>query len=173
MTALDRNPPTVNILPQVDFVLKIKRCPSVEFFVQKVNLPGIHAEGVPVPNPLATIKKNYDHIEFSPFQMSFKVDEKLQNYLEIHNWMRALGPTIDFSGYKNLSKKSAVTGLGIYSEMILMILDSNKNPKFEIVFDNAFPVDLSDLTFGSDLNQVMYNTATAVFDYTLYRINVI
>lgn len=173
MSALENNPPTVNILPQVDFSLKIKRCPSVEFFVQKANLPGIHAESVPIPTPLATIKKNYDHLTFNNLNITFKVDEKLQNYLEIHNWMRALGPTIDFTGYDRLNKNGPTSGHGLFSEMTLMILDSNKKPKYEVVFENAFPIDLSDLTFASDLNQVYYNTASVSFDYTLYRIKVI
>lgn len=171
MTALDRNPATVNLLTQVDFSLKIKRCPQVEFFAQKINLPGIVADGVEVATPLATIQKNYDHLRFNNLNVTFKVDEQLTNYLEIHNWMRALGPTKDFTGYQNLNRQPKVSGLGLYSDMVLMILDANKNPKFEVTFMNAFPIELQDLNFSSDLRDVEYQTVSASFVYTLYEIN--
>ena len=173
MTALDRNPKTLNFLPALDFRLIIKRCPNVQFFVQKGNLPGISGQAVSIPTPLATIAKNYDHIEFHPLQISFKVDEAFANYLEIHNWIRALGPTKNFKGYADLVKQSIASDLGLYSEMSMMLLDSNKNPKIQVTYQDAFPTDLSDLYFETDQNDIKYQTVTATFAYTLYDIELI
>lgn len=173
MTALERNPQTLNLLPALDFVLVVKRCPNVNFFAQKTNLPGISGEAVPINTPLATIIKNFDHITFHPLQVTFKLDETLSNYLEIHNWMRALGPTKNYKGYQQLQKNSEASGLGLYSELSLIFLDSNKNPKIEAIFMDAFPTDLSDIYFDTTQRGVAYHTATVTFAYTLYDIAVI
>jgi hypothetical protein len=173
MTALDHNPSTLNFLPALDFKLIIKRCPHVEFFCQKINLPGMTGESAPVNIPFATIKRNYDHLNFHPLTVSFKIDEDFINYMEIHNWMRALGSPKDTIGYKQLKQNAEYSGIGLYSELSVMFLDSKKNPKIEVTYLDAFPTDISDLYFETDAADVKYHLATVTFDYTLYTIQLL
>lgn len=164
MSALDKNPTTLNYLTNVGYQLSIKKCPGVSFFIQKTNLPGINSGSVPFPTPLATINQIPDHLSFEDFFVQFKVDENLSNWLEIHNWMRGISPTNDFSEYKNEKKRE------LRSDILLTILDSSKNPKFVVTFQDCFPISLSGLQFDSDVNDVTFISSTVIFKYTLYKI---
>lgn len=54
------------------------------------------------------------------------------------------------------------------SDATLVILNSNMNPNFEIVFEDLFPTSLSELNFDTTLADVEYITATATFRYISY-----
>lgn len=164
MSALDKNPSSVNLLSNLGYKLLIKKCPNVNYFIQKSNLPGISSASVEVPTPLATINQIPDHLRFEDFYIQFKVNEDLSNWLEIHDWMRGITPTSNFNEYIEEKKR------GLRSDIILTILNSSKNPIFAITYQDAFPVSLSQIPFDSDTNDVGFITATAVFKYTLYKI---
>ena len=92
------------------------------------------------------------------------------NYLEIHNWIKALGKPKDFEQYKILEETKSWTGDGIYSDISVMVLSSTKMANYEIVFVDAFPTRLGDVVFDSTDNDVTYVTCDADFKYTLYEI---
>jgi hypothetical protein len=164
MSALDQNPSSVNLLSNLGYKLLIKKCPNVDYFIQKSNLPGIGSGSVPIPTPLATINHIPDHLTFEDFFVQFKVNEDLSNWLEIHDWMRGISPTSNFNEYVEEKRR------GLRSDILLTVLNSSKNPLFIVTYQDAYPVSLSGLQFDSDANDVNFITATAVFKYTLYKI---
>ena len=89
MTAVDNTPANKNFLSPLNFRFQIKKAPNVNFFVQKVNIPEIAVRAPDVMNPFVKIPYPGDHLEYGIFNISFKVDEDLQNYLEIHMSLRA------------------------------------------------------------------------------------
>src|SRR6516225_6142511 len=103
--SLSRVPDNLNYLPSGTFKVFIRRCPSVVFFTQKVNLPGVKLPPVEYKTPFLYISETGDHLEFNPFQVTFIVDENLNNWLEIHSWMRNLGHADDFIEYAALEAK--------------------------------------------------------------------
>jgi len=159
-----------NFLSQINFKFVLKRAPYVDFFVQSVNLPGISLPPVDVNNPLIRIPYPGDHLNYEELELSFKVDEDFQNYFEIHNWIRNLGKR-DFNEYKSISSNPDYSGDGIRSDISLFALTSQKNPNYEIVFKDAFPISLSGLEFRSTDESVDYIEAKAVFNYITYDIN--
>lgn len=171
MTALDNIPENKNFLSPLGFRFQIKKSPTVNFFVQNVNLPGISLPQVETPNPFVSIPYAGDHISYDFLLINFKVDEDLQNYLEIHNWIKELGFPNDFNEYKRIASAPVASGMGIVSDMSLLVLSSSRNPKFDIVFKDAFPVSLSSLIFDVTRNDVNYLEASATFKYTSYDIN--
>ena len=58
----------------------------------------------------------------------------------------------------------------MYSDIILTILKSNKNPNYSIVFKDAFPTSLSGIVFNTTLEDVGYLEASTKFRYTTYNI---
>ncbi len=170
MSALDNIPDNKNFLSAFGFKFQIKKTPNLNFFVQSVNIPGISLVPLESPNPFVKIPYSGDHIDFSNISLTFKVDEDLENYLEIHNWIRQLGFPEDFSQYKQIAAQPLTSGLGIVSDISIMILSSSRNPKFEVVFKDAFPVSLSDLTFNTTNPDVDYIEATAAFSYTSFNV---
>jgi len=170
MTAVDNTPYNKNYLSPLNFAFQIKRSPHLNFFVQEVNIPSIKVNYPVQQNPFVRIPISGDHVDFGILRVSFKIDEDMQNWFEVHNWIRALGFPYEFEEYKNLSMKPAVTGEGLISDITIIVLNQVKLPIFEVTFRDAFPTTLSDLSFKTTDSDVNYITATAEFKYTLYDV---
>ena len=172
MTLVAGTPTNTNSLLQSNFVFRIRKAPHVNFFIQSAEVPQITIPSTQHPTPFVARKIPGDHITFDPFNISFLVDEDLQGYLEIHNWLMGIGFPNEFDEYADLASQPSVLGLGIYSDISLTVLTSAKNPNFEIIFKDAFPISLSTLNMEAtvDAGGVSYQTVHAAFDYTSYSI---
>ena len=171
MSAIDNTPKNRNFLSPLNFRFQIKKSPHVNFFIQKVNIPYIFLNEVETSNPFVTTPYPGEHIKYGPLTIEFKVDEDLQNYLEIHNWIKALGKPEEYEQYKKIADIPIYTGEGIYSDVSLLVLGSTKSPNYETVFKDAFPIRLSQITFNTTDPDIMYLTASAEFKYTTYDIS--
>lgn len=167
MSAIDSRPDNMNFLSPLNFKFQLKRAPALNFFCQKVNLPGLSLPNVNFPTSALNIPYPGDQLLYNDLTVSFKVDENLANYLEIHNWLRSLGR---LDSYQALALQPSYTGDGLYSEISLMLLTSYKNPNFEVVFENAFPTSLSGLDFITTAEDVDYLEAEVVFKYVKYEL---
>ena len=170
MSAVDNTPANKNFLSPLGFKFQIKKAPHVNFFIQQVNIPSILLQSPEKGNPFVNIPFPGEHLKFGELKIAFKVDEDLKNYLEIHNWIRALGKPESYEQYRTIQNQPVVSGDGIYSDISLAILSSSKMPNYEIVFVDSYPVTLSDLNFTTVDSDVNYVTASASFKYTYYTI---
>ena len=180
MTALENQADQKNFLSPVGFKLIMKRAPNIQWFIQEINVPGISTGPAPINVPTYNIPYSGEHLEFETLNMTFKIGEDLADYLEIANWLRtisvlpqwpntsSLNPTN--SPYKTMSEQPIHTGAGIKSDIVLMILNSARVPKFEVIFHDAFPISLSGIDFSSTTDSVDYATASASFKFTDYDI---
>jgi hypothetical protein len=171
MSALDNTPDNKNFLSPLNFKFQIKKCPHVNFFVQKVGIPQIALPPVMFPNPMVKAPMPGDHMTYGDFTVTFKVDEDLQNYLEIHNWIKALGKPVDFTERKAIRETKDYTGEGEKSDISLMVLSSTFAANYEVILTDAFPVSLSGIEFNTMDTDVVYLNSTATFKYTYYDIN--
>jgi hypothetical protein len=171
MSAIDNTPSNKNFLSPLNFKFQIKKAPHVNFFIQKVNIPDVKLISPEYPNPFVNAPIPGEHLTYGILDITFKVDEDLQNYLEIHNWIKALGKPQNYDQYKTIQNKKPGTGDGIYSDISLMVLSSTKMANYEIVFMDAFPVNISSVVFNTTDNDVNYIEAAASFRYTLFDIN--
>lgn len=170
MSALENTPQNRNFLNPLNFKFAIKRAPNVNFFIQRVNIPSISLPSLEIPTMFNPIPIPYTHMEYGEFGITFKVDEDFQNYLEMHNWIRALGFPEQFEEYSAISKNQEYTGTGLTSDISLIVLNSSKRPNYEFVFRNAFPTELSSIDFDTSDEDVDYVSASASFKYTLFDI---
>ena len=170
MTAIDNTPTNRNFLSPLNFRFQIKKSPHINFFLQKVNIPDIALKQVDTSNPFVTTPYPGEHINYGMLNIEFKVDESLKDYLEIHNWIVALGKPENFNQYKEIQDKPSYTGDGIYSDISVIVLTSSKMANYEITFADAFPISLSQLRFDTTDESVNYITASAQFKYTYYNI---
>lgn len=161
--------PNKNFLSPLNFKFSLKRAPHVNFFIQKVNLPGLSLPEIDVNNPLIRVPYPGDHLLYDELDISFKVDEDLRNYMELHTWLRALGKR-SFAEYRELMAKPSYSGESIRSDISLMVLTSNKNANYEIQFKDAFPIKVSGIDFSSVDQDVDYIEASATFRYVTYDI---
>lgn len=170
MTVLG-TPTNQNFLGKNGFRFHIQKLPNTNFFVQHANIPAVSITPVEVGSPLVNLPYSGEHMDYNELSITFKVDEDLGAYIDLYNWMRGLSFPEDSSEYRNLFLQPRASGNGIYSDASLIILDAKKRANYELTFIDAFPVSLSEISLGYDVDDAEYLTADASFRYTLYDIS--
>ena len=186
----DRTPSKFDYASPIQFRFKITKLPLVEFTIQTANIPSVTLDEVQQPTRLKPIALPGSTLSFGNLDLSFLVDENLNNYKELHDWLIGLGtPESDsqFSGllatgsdrFAGSTASSAATGSGtatplnegaIYSDATLTVLNSKNIPKTEIRFKNVYPTFLAGLSYDIKANDVSYIQASATFSYMGYEI---
>jgi len=170
VTAIDSTPLSQNFLSPLNYRFLLKRAPALNFYVQKINIPSVRTTPVGVQNRFAETFHHADEMEFDNLEVTFKVDEALENYMEVYNWMRGLAKPDNPMEYQRLNAGNRMEGLGLYSEIVVILLSSVKKPIYEFVFRNCMPIALSDMILDTTDDEVNYVTCTATFRYDLFDI---
>ena len=87
----DTQPANINHLNVVGFEVNIARLPNVEFFCQRVNVPGVILGETVEASPFMNTPLEGDTLSYEALSISFILDEDIQNYMEIYNWLTAIG----------------------------------------------------------------------------------
>jgi len=159
-------PETNNPLLINYFEFSLNRIPNIVYFCQAANLPGIESLEVEQPTIFShPIKLPVGAVRFDPLVITFKVDENLKNWLEIHNWIK------DNSNYLGNDIKNTYQDQA--SDAILMITNSSYKPKIKVNFRRIFPIKLSGIQFNTVTPDSMEAIATVTFSYTDYVVEYI
>lgn len=171
-----KQPNNRNFLSTTQFKFEIFNSPTVNFFCQSANVPGISLTVAEQSTRYNMIPVPGDEITYNDLNVKFIVDEDITNYLEIHRWMIYLGhPYSLHQSYivENNIEASLLYNKNagaIYSDAALTILNSNFIPKYKIIFKDIFPIYISDMVFDSSNLQSDYITADVTFKYMIYDI---
>ena len=87
---LNRQPDQLDYSSPTQFRFILDQIPKVQFFVQTANVPGINLGEAVIPTPYKDIPYVGDKEPCESLNVQFLVDEHLENYIEIHNWMVGL-----------------------------------------------------------------------------------
>jgi len=169
-----------NYLSPVGFKFTITKVPKADFFSNSASIPGINLGFAEQPTYLKNLPVPGDKLTYADFSLRFFVDENLTNYLEVHNWLRALGfpESLDeFTALKEQDRynptNDARNALGEYSDGSLFIYNSQFNEVARVDFKDVFPVSLSTINFDATDSDIQYVTAEATFKYSIYNIEVL
>ena len=186
---LSRQPTVLDYSSPTQFKFGINQLPKVEFFTTAANIPDISLGELIIPTPYKDIPIVGDRVTFGNLDISFIVDEYLENYISIHNWLLGIGfpkSREQFSEFRSTGSNTSNTGRGgntdigkvgktvadrpFYSDATLTILSNKNNPIVEVRYSDMFPVSLSGLDYNQQATDVEYQTATISFRYKLYEI---
>ena len=186
---LARQPDQLDYASPTQFRFGIHQLPKVEFFTVEANLPGVSISSATMATPFKDISIMGSKAEFEALTITFIVDEYLENYISLHNWLTGIGfpkSRSQFSTFRDVtsktpdSQKGVSTDIGdvkqstpdkaMYSDAFLMVLSNKNNPIVEINFHNIYPVSLNGLDFTQTATDVEYMTASAEFAYQIYEI---
>ena len=160
-----------NFLSPIGFKFTLAKEPKVSFFSNSSRLPEISLGTAVQTNYLKNIDIPGDRLTYGDLNLTFLVDENLENYMAIHNWLTGLGYPESTSQYEDLivtdNKREPENA---FSDGSLHILNSNFRDVAIVKFNDLFPVYLSSLEFKSSETDVNYFTAEATFKYTVYNI---
>lgn len=167
---LTSQPADTNFLSPFGFRFTLKRSPHLNFFATDVNIPSFEIGSINVPSPFKRIEIPGDKPAFGDFIITFKVDENLNNYLEIFNWIAKIGFPESFEEYASVKNRTPTSGQGVVSDGTLTILNSSMDPNVEIRLENMYPYSLSEVNFTTADTTVNYVTARAQFKFNLMRV---
>jgi len=157
-------PDTNNYLTTNRFVFNIKRIPILNYFCQRVNLPGIQfgTSFQSTQTGIAPIRRPGTQYQQDDLIVGFLVDENLKNWLEIFNWMKQAG-TYDKT-YEILKEEHKV------SDAFLTIMNSAMIPVATATFYDIFPTEISTINFDSSVSDADPIIAQVSFAYSWYEI---
>lgn len=181
-TSVSAGPPAVyNYLRPNAFRFVISDLPNVAYTCQSANLPALQLGFAIQQTPFIDIPRIGDKLTFGDFTIRFLISEDMSNYLELFEWLIALGYPDNYTQYggfvgERLSRfpffknaRGSNEALG-YSDGTLTILDSNNIPKTNIMLKHLFPVSVEALDYDITSNAVEYLVAIASFKYTSFSI---
>jgi len=172
MDAFDKQIANRNFLSPLGFKFSLARAPKVDFFSKSSNIPGLNLGAAVQPTYLKDIPIPGDKLVFDDFRLSFNVDENLENYNIIQNWMRGLGypeSVYEYTEWKQSDPNNPNQDPNT-SDGTLVIFNSNYQPSTLIKFQGLFPTSLSEIEFDASQTDVQYATASVTFKYVLYKI---
>ena len=191
-----REPTTVDYAQSNQFKVYIPIFPLVEWFVVGCNVPGITMGQGVVPTPLVDYPIVGEKLTYDNFSMTFLVDEKLENFMELHNWLINMAPpqntnqfmatTSDYviptgqnTKFYAADNTNSQTSTGstsdrqLYCDITLFILSSKNNPVATVVMRDAFPVSLSSLDYSQQETDTSYVQCNVTFAYPFYTIQAV
>jgi len=166
---LGDRPTTSNLLNSNQFKFTTARIPILSEYVVGINMPSIEfvsadigtAFGVNIPTPTGKYI-------FEDLTVSFLVDEKMESWREIYEWLRRAGPMneetqeIMYENYDESVTKGELT-----------ILNSAYKPTFRVNFYNLFPIALTGFSFTTTASDSIQISSAATFRYTYYDVDVL
>ena len=187
----NRQPTKLDYASPTQFKFSLIKLPKVEYFCTAANIPGITLGTSNLATPFKDVPMPGDKLDYDTLNISFLVDENLENYREIHGWMTGLGFPKDYSQFRALqsagtdryptttnetySSEIGVTSKntpddgGLYSDATLFVLTSKNNSNIEIRFRDVYPISLSGLDYNQQATDVDYLTASVTFQYKIYE----
>lgn len=175
LTPLQKQLSNRNNLSPTGFKFSLSKYPKIDFFSTNAVIPGINLGVAIQPSYLKDIPIPGDKLTFDDFSLNFMVNEDMENYLLVYNWLRGFGYPESAKEYQDLldsdqiakGKQTAISGM---SDGNLLVYNSNFNPIIKVTFRDMFPTSLSTLEFNAKAENINYLNAQVTFKYTIYDI---
>ena len=167
--------------------LAFNRLPKTTWFCTAATIPGITLGEAQYATPMTDVILSGDKLTFETLNITFIVDEELQNYRELWDWIVGMGSPVNHSQWETTLSKGdgAVRTFGtsdadprtkttyeesnLYSDSTLIVYNSKNKAKVNVQFKNMFPTTLSALEYSQELTDVEYFKASATFRYLYYE----
>ena len=185
-SATARQPTEFNYSQSNQFKVYLGLFPKTEWFVVRANIPAVTLGTAVQPTRLIDMPVVGDKLTYDQFYFTFIVDEKLENYMELHNWMMNIGFPQNYSQFDSSIRPdgttrptgktfdSRVPGFGkvsdrdLYSDISLFILSSKNNPVVNIKMFESFPVSLTNIEYSQQESDTVYAECTVTFAYAFF-----
>ena len=161
-----------NFLSPVGFKFSLAKFPKISFFCNSASIPEISLGTFQQPSYLKQIDIPGEKLTYGDLDIRFLVDENMENYISVYNWLKGLGFPETTQQFADLNKDRD----GIrdpkeaFCDGTLRILNSNYREVAQVKFRDLFPTSLTSLDFDATNTDIQYFTAEATFKYTIYNL---
>jgi hypothetical protein len=161
----------INLFQPTGFKVTIdrKNYSNLEFFVQSVNHPG--AQNNPAETPfqrVAGVPLPGGSMTYGELTMDVLLDEDLNSYIEMYNWMLRLVNDEQVKVRDNFGGQTSSTPT--YADILVSALTSHNNKNKTFKYIDAIPVAIGDIRFESQNQSVEYVTFPASFRFSYFDI---
>ena len=162
-----------NFLSGVAFKFNLAKFPKVDFFSNSARIPELNLELTTQASYLKNIDVPGERLSYGDFTLRFLVDENMENYISVYNWLTGLGFPETTKEFADLikDKDGQRDPKEAFCDGTLRILNSNYREVAKVSFNDLFPTSLTSLDFDATNTDVQYFTAEATFKYTVYKIS--
>tara|TARA_Y100001972_G_scaffold104709_1_gene131795 strand:+ start:193 stop:771 length:579 start_codon:yes stop_codon:yes gene_type:complete len=171
----------LDYLDPTKFVFQIAKLPKVQFNTVIANIPGVTLTELNQPTRLHTVKLPGNDLTFEDLTIQFIVDEDMNNYIAVHDWMAGLAQVDSDDKFRALmsdgqdrmprseqNTKGATNDSAIFSDAKLIVLSNRNIPSIEVSFQDTYPKSLSAIDFNQQNTDVEYVIATLTLGYKLH-----
>ena len=146
--------------------------PKVDFFSNSARIPELSLELATLASYLKNIDVPGERLSYGDLTLRFLVDENMENYISVYNWLTGLGFPETTNEFADLikDKDGQRDPKEAFCDGTLRILNSNYREVAKVKFNDLFPTSLTSLDFDATNTDVQYFTAEATFKYTVYKI---
>lgn len=135
---------------------------STSFTINGFELPPISLPPAIQPSPLIMMPTHGETLTYDDLTLEFLVMESLENWLELHSWIRALGFPEKSQEFKNRT----LTNIDGYAT----IYSSHNNPIIRFKFINVIPIQLGGITFSESIDETTTVMSSITLSYERYDI---
>ena len=161
-----------NFLAPVGFKFTLAKYPKVDFFSNSARIPELSLGTAIEPSYLKDIDIPGEKLTYGDLTIRFLVDENMENYVAMHNWLKGIGFPETPQQFKDqiTDNEGIIDQKLVFSDGSLHILNSNFQDVAIVKFNDLFPVGLTSLEFDATETDINYFTAEATMRYTVYNI---
>tara|TARA_B100001175_G_scaffold77039_1_gene64349 strand:- start:44 stop:580 length:537 start_codon:yes stop_codon:yes gene_type:complete len=161
-----------NYLSSVGFKFNLSKYPKIDFLSNSARIPELSLALATQPTYLKDIDIPGEKLTYGDFTLKFLVDENMENYITVYNWLTGLGFPETPAQFRDLTTDSAAMRdpKEAFCDGTLRILNSNLREIAKVKFQDLFPVSLTSLDFDATTADIQYFTAEASFRYTIYSL---
>lgn len=159
---------STNFLQSNSYQLLLPRFPEIQYFATDFVLPEVTLPPAYASTPYTDLKFAGDKPVFSNMTFNFLVDEQMNNYQEILDWINGIGFSSSYSDYTNYPDKGSKYEVLGEQDVKVVVLSSKSNPIRTLNFYDAIPVSLSGLQMTSQDSGTNYVKASLVMAYTRF-----
>jgi len=147
-------------------VLDRKNYPNLEFFCQSFTHPGMLISAVEVPfRKIAGIPQPGDKLTFNELSANVILDEDLEGYTEMYEWIRRI---LDTDMVSPLNRSDDLPAH--FADISLMILSSHNNVTKQIKYLDCTPTAIGDIQFESTSGGDTFITFSASFRFSYFEL---
>ena len=140
----------INYLNAVSFETNFARIPKTSFTCTSVSIPSLALGITQYESFFSDLPIEGDKINFEQLTIAFIINEDFSNYLEVFNWITAIGfpDSFDQFNLKDSLAQSTSTNT-LRSDMNIIVNTNKSNPNYNILFKDAFPTSLGNIDFNA------------------------
>lgn len=158
----------INFFQPTGFKVSVdrKNYPNIEFFAQSVNLPSLSLAPAELPFRQARLPMPGDTLSFGELTINMLLDEDLNSYKEMYNWMVRLVKE------KHVTAQEALLNDKVASttDIIITALTSHNNSNVKIQYHDAVPTSLGDVNVEANNSSVEYIVVPISFRFTYFEL---